>query len=48
MKLNYQFLLFFFAISNAGPWSGDTLNIGKPPVTLTELKKSRVFRGDKP
>ena len=42
------FAIFFLAISNAGPWSGDTLKIGSPPVTLTELKKSRVLTGDSP
>ena len=39
------FATLFFAISKAGPWSGETLKIGRPPVTFIELRKSKIFIG---
>ena len=37
----------FPVISDATPWSGETLMHGKPIVTLTELKPFKVFIGVK-
>ena len=38
--------MFFHAISNPVPWSGEVLMIGNPTVTFTPVSKASILNGN--